>query len=139
MFFNTVYAQDAARAAAQGFLAKINDAILFPLITLMMVIALVVFLYGAFEYVKNAGSEEGRSKGKNHLIYGVIGMLVMLSALGILTIAANTFGLTGELDRAQKSTQFVTPTNVSLPTVGGEIDGPNVEGKIDVPTIGGQR
>ncbi len=94
-------AASEAQIVAQGFLSRINDAILFPLITLMMAVALLVFLYGAFEYVRNADSEEGRTKGSQHLFYGIIGMLVMLSALALLTIAAATFGLEGELGDAQ--------------------------------------
>lgn len=79
--------------AAQRFVDKINKAILFPLITLMMAVAFLVFLYGAFEFVKNSNNESARETGRNHLFYGVIGMLVMLSALAILNIAAGTFGL----------------------------------------------
>ena len=90
-----------AQAVAQGFVDKLNQAILFPLITLMMAVALLVFLYGAFEYVKNANDEEGRSTGARHLMYGTIGMLVMLSAMALLTIAAGTFGFDNELQTIQ--------------------------------------
>ena len=102
-----MYAYAAATEAqilAQDFVNKINDAILFPLITLMMAVALLVFLYGAFEYVKNANNEGGRETGARHLLYGVIGMLVMLSALALLSIAAGTFGLDGELNEIQSIT-----------------------------------
>ncbi len=95
------YAASEAQVVAQEFLTKINDAILFPLITLMMAIALLIFLYGAFEYVKGASSEGDRETGKRHLLYGTIGMLVMLSALAILSLAAATFGLENELEDAQ--------------------------------------
>lgn len=95
------YAATQAQVVAQGFLSRINDAILFPLITLMMAVALLVFLYGAFEYVRGADSDESRAQGSRHLMYGIIGMLVMLSALALLTIAAATFGLEGELGDAQ--------------------------------------
>lgn len=94
------YAASQAQIAAQGFLAKIDNAILFPLITLLMAIALLIFLYGAFEYVRGAASEGEREKGQRHLLYGTIGMLVMLSAFTLLSIAANTFNLGGELDNA---------------------------------------
>ena len=90
------YAQEA-REVAQGFMDALNEAILFPLITLLMAIALLIFLYGCFEYVKNAGSEMGRETGRRHLLWGVVGMLVMLSAYAILAIAAATFGVEGEL------------------------------------------
>ena len=92
------FAASQAQLVAQGFLAKINNAILFPLITLMMAVALLIFLYGAFEYVRNANNEEGRATGSRHLLYGIIGMLVMLSAFALLNIAAGTFGLDSQLN-----------------------------------------
>ncbi len=95
-----VYAADA-KAVAQDFLTKINEAILFPLITLMMAVALLIFLYGAFEYIKGAANDGDRETGRRHLLYGTIGLLVMISALGILTIAAGTFGLDDDLKRAR--------------------------------------
>jgi len=98
------YAATQAQAVAQGFLMKINEAILFPLITFMMAIALLVFLYGAFEYVKGATNDGDREKGRRHLLYGTIGMLVMLSAVSILYIAASTFELEQELDDATEGT-----------------------------------
>ena len=94
------YAATQAQVQAQNLLTKINEAILFPLITLMMALALLIFLYGAFEYVKGAASDGDRETGKRHLLWGTIGMLVMLSALSILYVAAGTFGLDDELDSA---------------------------------------
>lgn len=87
-----VYA--AADEVARGFLAKFNDAILYPLITLMMTVALIVFLYGCFEFIVNAGNDSSRSAGKKHIMWGVVGMVVMVSAYAILNIAAGTFGIT---------------------------------------------
>lgn len=95
------FAASEAQVVAQGFVDKINEVILFPLITFMIALALLVFLYGAFEYVKDANNEEGRQKGARHLLYGTIGMLVMLSAMALLRIAAGTFGLQSELNNAQ--------------------------------------
>ena len=86
------HAQEAADIA-QSFLDKINEAILFPLITLLMVVALLVFLWGGFQFVMGANDPSARTTGKQHLLWGVIGMLVMLSAYTILSIAANTFGV----------------------------------------------
>jgi len=91
---HTAHAQATdAQIAAQCFVNRINEAILFPLITLLMALAFLYFLYGAFEYVKNANNESAREVGRQHLLYGVIGMLVMLSAMALLSIAAGTFGI----------------------------------------------
>lgn len=80
-------------AAAQDLVTRINDVFLFPLIALLSAVAFIVFLYGAFEYVRNSASQEGRQTGQRHLLYGVIGLLVMFSAYTILQIAAGTFGV----------------------------------------------
>ena len=80
-------------AAASGLVNKFNDIILYPLITLLLAIAFLVFVWGAFQYVLNADSDEARSTGRKHMLYGVIGMLVMLSAWSILIIATATFGI----------------------------------------------
>ena len=87
----TAYA--AYTDAAQSLLIKLQAAILFPLMTLMMGVAILMFLWGAFEFVYNAESDQGRETGRRHMLYGVIGLLVMLSALAILKIAAWTFGV----------------------------------------------
>lgn len=89
------YAADAAHVtAAKDMLAKIESAILFPLMTLMMAVAFFVFLWGAYEFVLNADDETKHAEGKAHMMYGIIGLLVMLSAMAILSIAAGTFGIT---------------------------------------------
>ena len=88
------YAQEGAHiTAAKSALAKIESAILFPFMTLMMAVAFLFFLWGAYQYVLNADDEGARSEGKSHMMYGIIGLFVMISAMGILTIAAGTFGI----------------------------------------------
>ncbi len=80
--------------AAQAVVTKIENIILFPLMTLMMAVAFLVFLWGAYEFVAGADSSEAQTKGKSHMLYGIIGLLVMVSAYAILKIAAGTFGIT---------------------------------------------
>ena len=86
-------AVSTAEHAAQCFVNKLNNAILFPLITLLLAMAFLVFLYGCFEYVRNASSDAGRETGKQHILYGTIGMLIMISAHSILSITAGTFSI----------------------------------------------
>lgn len=95
-----VYAQDGVSLAKQ-FVARINQVIVYPLILLMLGVAMLIFLYGAFEYVVNSDNESGRETGKKHLLWGVVGLMVMVSAYAILEIAANTFGLSGELQKSR--------------------------------------
>ncbi len=85
--------QEKAEAAAQGFLDKFEAAFVFPLVTLLLGIAFLVFLFGVFEYIKGSASESERAKGQKHILFGIIGMVIMLSAVAILTVARGTFGV----------------------------------------------
>lgn len=78
-------------AAAIGFVEKINEVILYPLIQLLMGIAFVVFLWGAYQYLSKANEPSARQDGQRHMMYGIIGFVVMLSAYTILAIAIRTF------------------------------------------------
>lgn len=98
-----VYAQEGVELA-HSFVAQLNQVILFPLITLMTVIALLYFLWGGFQYVLGANNDTARATGKKHLIWGIIGLLVMLSAYAILSIAANTFGI--DTDQYNRDPQY---------------------------------
>ncbi len=90
-----VSAEDlAGSAAARTFVGKLNDVILFPLIGLLMGVALLMFVIGAAEYVMGADNPTAREKGVKHITYGIIGMVVMVSAWAILGLAVGTFGLT---------------------------------------------
>lgn len=84
-------------SAARMFVEKLNSVILFPIIFLLSGVALLVFLYGAFRYVTNASSETGRQEGQRTMMYGLIGLLIMISAYALLSVAAGTFGLSNTL------------------------------------------
>lgn len=63
---------------------KINDAVLQPIVTLLMALAVAYFLYGVMKFVKDQSSEEAQGEGKKHMMWGVIGLAIMVSVWGIL-------------------------------------------------------
>jgi uncharacterized membrane protein YidH (DUF202 family) len=87
-----VYAQEHIEAA-QSIVSRIENAILFPILSFMLAVAFLYFMWGAYEFVANAESDSGRDTGKQHMLYGIIGMVVMVSALALLRIVAGTFGI----------------------------------------------
>lgn len=82
-----------AEAAARSFVATLNEVILYPLIALLMGIAFLVFIWGCFEYIRGANNVSAREAGVKHITYGIIGLVVMVSAWAILTLVADTFGV----------------------------------------------
>ena len=71
-------------------LEKIKTAIVDPIIYFLFALALVYFLYGVLELIRNADSEEARKIGQQHVLWGVIGMFIMVSFYGIMHVICNT-------------------------------------------------
>lgn len=59
---------------------------------LILAAAVLFFLWGVFQFVMAAGDEDARTKGRQHIIYGLIGIAVMVSVWGLVKILTNTFG-----------------------------------------------
>lgn len=92
--------QQQATTQAASFVAKFNEVILYPTIALLSAVAFLVFLWGCAEYFMNAANDKAREQGVKHITYGIIGLVVMVSAFAILKIAVATFGLETQLDCA---------------------------------------
>lgn len=80
-------------AAVSNILCRINEQIINPLIILLLGIAMLIFLWGGFVFIRGADSDEGRELGKRHMLWGIIGLVIMTSVFGILKIAASSFGI----------------------------------------------
>jgi hypothetical protein len=76
----------------EELLKKIEKALIDPLLYFMMGLALVYFLWGVVEYLMHADEPEARSTGARHMIWGVIGLAIMVGVFGIMNIIINTIG-----------------------------------------------
>lgn len=74
---------------------RINKFVLNPLIFFLFAAALAYFLYGLVEFISNAGNEDALNKGKQHMLWGIIGMFIMMSVFGIMQLIINTLGIKG--------------------------------------------
>lgn len=72
------------------FIVNIANVILNPLIRLMFAAAVIYFLYGVFVYIKNADSEGDRKTGAQHILWGLIGIVIMMGVYGILELFTST-------------------------------------------------
>lgn len=76
-------------------LFRLNAKVVNPAIEFAFIIAFVVFMWGVLEYIRGAGKEEKRSKGRQHMLWGVIGFVIMFCVFGIITLLTRTFGIKG--------------------------------------------
>ncbi|PIR69565.1 MAG: hypothetical protein COU47_02310 [Candidatus Niyogibacteria bacterium CG10_big_fil_rev_8_21_14_0_10_46_36] len=75
----------------EGLVNKIIQLVINPLITLLMVVGTVVFLWGLVEFLMSPDNEEKRSTGKRHMMWGIIGLFLMASAWGIVYVLCDFF------------------------------------------------
>ncbi|MFA5998009.1 MAG: hypothetical protein WC814_01290 [Candidatus Paceibacterota bacterium] len=76
-----------------AFLAKVVVQIVNPLILLLAASAFVVFVWGIFEFIKGAGDEGKREEGRRAIMWGIIGLVIIFGAYGIINVALGTFGI----------------------------------------------
>ena len=84
-----------AYASVDSFVSNVNRLIINPLIILLFGLAVVYFLYGIFEFISNGENEEKKTTGKNHMIWGIIGIVIMMGVFTILNIIMRTFNIEG--------------------------------------------
>lgn len=94
----------AAGAQVQGgeIETYLNSLIKFineTIIPFMIAIAVLVFIWGIFQYFILGASDEGkREKGKDLMIWGIIGFVLMVSITGIIALFSGATGLNSQLD-----------------------------------------
>ncbi|MBI2631092.1 hypothetical protein HYW73_02650 [Candidatus Nomurabacteria bacterium] len=65
--------------------------LLNSIVPILITIGVVYFVWGIVQFFI-ADSEEAKTKGKDKLIYGIIGFAVIIGVWGLVNIVVNTFG-----------------------------------------------
>jgi hypothetical protein len=68
--------------------------LLNSIIPLLIALGVVIFIWGVVMYVI-ADGEEAKKKGKDRMIWGIIGFSVIIGLWGLVILLLNTFGLGG--------------------------------------------
>jgi len=74
------------------FTRRIIDVINNALVPLILAFAFIVFIWGVFRFFI-ADTEEAKTRGRELLVYGLIGFFVIISVWGIVNLLINTFDL----------------------------------------------
>ncbi len=81
-----------------GIIANLTDAI-NKTIPFIIGVAVFIFIVGLIRYVNAGGDEDKIKAARNTIIWGLIIIFVMFSAVGIVNILNNTFSLDNQLDK----------------------------------------
>ncbi len=91
--FLSLFLPNIAYAGLDETLAKINSQIINPIIEFMFALAIAFFLYGVVSFIMNQNNEEKKTTGKKHMIFGILGIAIMLSVWGILNVILSTLNI----------------------------------------------
>ena len=76
----------------QNFFDQVG-ALLTSLLPILVTLAVVLFFWGLAVFIFSAGNEDGRERGKQIMIWGVIALFIIVSIWGIVAFLGNLFGI----------------------------------------------
>lgn len=85
----------ALSAPARNFKDLVTNTIigdiLNPTVLLLIALAIIFFLWGVFKFMIAEGDK--KEDGKQFMLWGIVGIFVMVSVWGLVSILASTFKL----------------------------------------------
>ncbi len=81
-----------SNAVVNQIVPKIVDNIVVPIVELLFALATLYFIYGLFVFFTGSGDATKRKQGQDHILWGVIGIFIMVSVYGIIRFVASSLG-----------------------------------------------
>ena len=81
-----------AEASVVTLMRSIDRVIINPLIVFLFALAMAYFIFGIVKYLLSPGNEEVRKQSRSQMIWGVIGMFIMISVFGIMRMILTSLG-----------------------------------------------
>jgi len=79
-----------------GVLLKISE-LLNQVIPILITLAIIYFIWGVIQYV-TAKDEEKQAEARKTIVSGIIGIFVIVSIWGLVSLVGRTFGIGSGLD-----------------------------------------
>lgn len=86
------FAQASGNEDANKLFDNIKTNIVNPAITLLALAAFVVFVWGVVDFIRSSDDAEKRSTGQQHMIWGILGLVIIFGATAIINIIKSTIG-----------------------------------------------
>jgi len=98
------FAAGAVESADDLF--NLVENILGKLAPMLVAIAVIILLVAIISYVRAGEDEEKRGKARSMMIYGIIGLFVMISLWGLVAILSGTFNLDKDIPNIEVLPNF---------------------------------
>lgn len=83
-------------AGSSGYIddviSKIATKIINPTVGLLFSLALIWFVFGVTKFVKNASDPGERATGQRHMLWGIVGMSIMIGVFSIIRLVVGNIG-----------------------------------------------
>jgi Fe2+ transport system protein B len=83
--------------SAEELVNTLATEILNPIVALLFAVAVVYFIFGVINYIANADSQDARETGQRHLLYSIVGLVIMAGVWGIIGLIFDSLGLFGSV------------------------------------------
>jgi hypothetical protein len=80
-------------AAISGVMGKIMSAIVVPIVLFVFGLTIILFIWGVAGMIIYRENPEKREESQRHILWGVIGIFIMVGAYGIIRLIAGTIGV----------------------------------------------
>jgi hypothetical protein len=96
--------------AANNLINKFVDLIIDPAILVIFAAGFFLFVWGLVQFLWKL-DEGAESSGKQHMLWGIVGMLIMVSVYGIITLIDTTFDLDISNPDVSRMDNVIAPAN----------------------------
>lgn len=83
----------AYASSVDTFVYNVDRMIINPIIYVLFALAILIFLYGVLEFLMNQANDEKKTDGKQHMIWGIVGITIMLGVWTILGFVLSSLGI----------------------------------------------
>ena len=81
-----------ADAVVNQIVPRIVDNIVMPILAVLFALTTLYFVYGLFIFFTHGEDPESRKTGQTHILWGVVGIAIMVSVYGIVRFVASSVG-----------------------------------------------
>ena len=78
--------------APPDIIANIIRIIVNPAIYLLFALAVLYFMYGMLQFIRNAAESKERAQGARAMLFGVIGLAIMISSFALVNFIIRFVG-----------------------------------------------
>jgi hypothetical protein len=92
--FNLIEIAQASDGSSSfdSLISSITTEIINPIILLLSTAAVIYFLWGVYDFVREAGNSSKREIGIRHMMWGIFGLVLTVSVSAVVSIIKNSFG-----------------------------------------------